>query len=142
MDAAAATVYRGQHECGRFPLPPSIRAIGRHRGSCLHGGTIFSLFLPGRPPLRLVRGTRVTRRKLMRGSYSSSPRTSTKGHPRPDRLLRTCFENFLSFPSSLQNFCKECSGWNLSLSCLLRYTNTTRACTRRALKVSALVQLG
>lgn len=96
--------------------------------------------VPFWPPPR--RGSpAVTRRMLMRGSHRNSPRTSTEGHPRPHRPLRTCFPNFPSCPSSLQNFCRGWSGWNLSLACLLRHTNMC-ACTGRALKVSALVQLG
>lgn len=93
------------------------------------------------PPPRCARGTRATRRRLMRGYHHSSPWTSTEGLPQPHSPLRTCFPNFLSCLSSLQNFCRGCSGWNLSLACLLRHTNT-RACTGRALKASALVQLG
>lgn len=140
MDAAAATIYLGQRECGRSALPPSARAADRHRGCRLYGGTIFSLSLPVHPPLRLV-STRATRRRLMRSSHRSSPRTSTAGHLRPRRPLRTCFPNFPSCPFSLQNFCRRWSSWNLSLACLLRHTNM-RSGTGKALKVSALVQLG
>lgn len=141
MDAAAVTVYRGHRECGRSALPPSTRAVGRQRGCCLCGGAIVSLSLSGRPLPRLARGTRATRRMLMRDSHRVSPQTSTEGYPRPHRPLRTCFLNFPSCPSLLQNFCGGCSGWNLCLACSLRHTNM-RACTGRALKISALVQLG